>query len=75
MKVKLLQNITINGREFPKGQVLDIHHKHVQKYLKSELVEVYQEEAKEEAKEEVKEDDYAHQIFEGIQATQEYSED
>lgn len=71
MKVKLLQNITINGREFPKGQVLDIHHKHVQKYLKSELVEVYQEEAKEE----VKEDDYAHQIFEGIQATQEYSED
>jgi hypothetical protein len=67
MKVRLLQNITINGREFPKGQVLDIHHKHVDKYLKSELVELFNEPIK------VKED--AHQIQETVQDTEEYSED
>ena len=68
MKVKLLQNITINGREFEKGQVLDIHHKHVQKYLKSGLVEAYNEPIK------TVEDD-AHQIQETVQDTEEYSED
>ena len=67
MKVKLLQNITINGREFPKGQVLDIHHKHVDKYLKSELVELFNEPIK------IEED--AHQVQETVQDTEEYSED
>ena len=62
MKVKLLQNITINGREFEKGQVLDIHHKHVQKYLKSELVELFNEPIK------VEED--AHQVQETVQDTE-----
>ena len=66
MKVRLLQNITINGREFPRGQVLDIHHKHVDKYLKSELVELFNEPIK------VKED--AHQIQEELQDTQDDSE-
>ena len=66
MKVKLLQNITINGREFEKGQVLDIHHKHVQKYLKSELVELFNEPIK------VEED--AHKVQETVQDTEDDGE-
>ena len=35
MKIRLLQPITINGYQFKVGQILDVHMKAAQKYIKN----------------------------------------
>lgn len=71
MKIRLLQPIKINGYQFETGQVIDVHMKAAQKYIKYENAELVTEVEK--IQETKTEKDDAYQIQEDVQDTQDYS--
>ena len=71
MKIRLLQPIQINGYQFKTGQVIDVHMKAAQKYIKYGNAEFVTEVEK--IQETKTEKDDAYQIQEGVQDTQDDS--
>ena len=78
MKIRLLQPITINGYQFKVGQILDVHMKTAQKYIKNgnaESADLIAEPVAEvkEIKETKKKKSDAYQVQESVQDTQDNS--
>ena len=78
MKIRLLQPITINGYQFKVGQILDVHFKAAQKYIKhgnAESADLIAEPVAEvkEIKETKKKKSDAYQVQESVQDTQDNS--
>jgi len=78
MKIRLLQPITINGYQFKVGQILDVHMKAAQKYIKNanaESADLVAEPVAEvkEIKETKKKKSDAYQVQESVQDTQDNS--